>query len=204
MLHAVTILTVQPNKHPAALPRIEQSLRANASKGELLGCFATDIGALNQVMLIHAYRDESDLTADRSAILRSSNPFGIADLLTKMEMDTYVPFDFLPPIKPGKYGPVYEVRTYVVKPDGLAGTIEAWRTTVPGRLALSPILTAMYSVTGRTARFMHIWPYATLEERRLLRTKAVETKVWPPAKGPEMLLQMQTDIYLPAAFSPLQ
>ena len=43
-----------------------------------------------------------------------------------MSSDTFVQFPFLPAIKPGQYGPIFEVRTYLLKPNGLGPTIEAW------------------------------------------------------------------------------
>src|SRR5262245_3138634 len=99
---------------------------------------------------------------------------------------------------------IYEVRTYVLRPNGLAKTIDLWRNAVPGRLTVSPLLAAMYSVTGPVTRFMHIWPYASLDERQRLRTKAVADGVWPPPGGPDQLVAQQADIFLPAEFSPLQ
>ena len=65
-------------------------------------------------------------------------------------------------------------------------------------------VTAMTSVTGTVTRFMHIWPYRSLDERMRLRAKAVDDGVWPPPGGPGYLASQQSDIYLPAPFSPLQ
>jgi hypothetical protein len=55
---------------------------------------------------------------ERKRALFSANPFGAAEGLTGLEMDSYAPFPFLPPIVPGKYGKVYEFRTYQLKPGG--------------------------------------------------------------------------------------
>ena len=55
-----------------------------------------------------------------------------------MAMDTYVSFDFIPPLRPGEFGPYYEVRSYVLKATGLKPTVEAWRKSVPGRMKISP------------------------------------------------------------------
>ena len=104
-----------------------------------------------------------------------------------MAMDTYVSFDFMPPMRPGAFGPCYEVRTYELKPDGLAPTMELWRKAVPGRITVSPLLAAMTSVTGAVTRFMHIWPYKSFDERARLRDKAVADGVWPPPGGPAIL-----------------
>ena len=119
-------------------------------------------------------------------------------------MDTYASFPFMQAMQAGQYGPVFEVRTYVLKPDGVAATIELWRQWVPGRTTLSPLLAAMHSITGTVTRFMHIWPYASVDERSRLRAKALSDKVWPPPGGPDHLQTMQSDIYVPAGFSPIR
>jgi hypothetical protein len=102
------------------------------------------------------------------------------------------------------FGPCYEVRTYLLRPDGLTPTVELWRKAVPGRSTVSPVLAAMTSVTGAVTRFMHIWPYKSFDERARLRDKAVADGVWPPPGGPGYLLSQQVDIYLPAGFSPMK
>ena len=62
----------------------------------------------------------------------------------------------------------------------------------------------MYSTTGDVTRFMHIWPYPDLVIRANTRKTAIDTGVWPPPGGPDQLHRMHTDIYLPAAFSPIR
>jgi len=200
----VTIVTVRPGTHPEALARLKQAGSAMAPAGKLLACWYSDLGAINQVMLIRSCDDETSLLAQRAAILQSLSPFGLADLITAITMDTYVALPFMPAMSGGRFGPFYEVRTYMLKPDGLAKTIALWRDAVPGRNAVSPLLAAMYSVTGPSIRFMHIWPYASLDERQRLRTKSVADGVWPPPNGPDQLLSQQADIFLPADFSPMQ
>jgi hypothetical protein len=59
--------------------------------------------------------------------------------------------------------------------------------------------TAVWTGDARDTR-----PYAGLDERQRLRTKAVADGVWPPPNGPDQLLAQQADIYLPAEFSPLR
>jgi NIPSNAP protein len=204
MPYDVTTITVQPNTHGKALGPIEQWLKANPRQGEFLGCFACEIGEVNTILLLHHYASESDVIADREQVAKSANPFGCAALITGMSADTFVMFPFLPAIKPGQYGPIFEIRTYRFKPNGLAPTIAAWEKAVPGRQKLSPILAAMYSVTGQVTRFMHIWPYPSLEVRAATRKTAIDTGVWPPQGGPDHLLTMRTDIYLPAPFSPIR
>lgn len=197
----VTTLTVRPGTHPHALTAIGKAL---ANSPELLACWYSEIGAINQILLIRDAADAAATLEARFATLNAANPFGIGEIITAMVMDTYVSLDFIAPMRPGEFGPCYEVRTYTLKPDGLAPTIALWRGAVPGRAKVSPLLAAMTSLTGAVTRFMHIWPYKTLDERVRLRDKAVAEGVWPPPGGPGHLASQQVDIYLPAAFSPMR
>src|SRR5262249_32754784 len=161
-------------------------------------------GALNRILLLRAAPDIARILEERQKILRSENPFGVGEYIAATSMDTFVSFPFMPPMTAGQYGPVFEVRSYVFKPDGVPPTIELWRKWVPGRANVSPLLAAMHSITGSVTRFMHIWPYASVEERTRLRAKALADKLWPPPGGPDYFTAMQSDIYLPADFSPMR
>ena len=197
----VTIITVRPGTHPQALAVLGKTLAGDSA---LLACWYSDIGAVNRILLIREIADAAANLEARLAALQSGNPFGLAQFITSMAMDTYVPFDFIAPLRPGAFGPCYEVRTYELKPGGLAPTIEVWRKAVPGRMTISPVLAAMTSVTGAVTRFLHIWPYQSFDERARLRDKAVADGVWPPPGGPGHLVSQQVDIYLPAPFSPMK
>jgi len=196
----VTIITVRPGTHPKALSVLEREL---ANNPELLACWYSEIGALNQILIIQNIADPTATLENRMAMLKSKSPFGVGEFMTGMSMDTFVAFDFLPPMQPGAQGPCYEVRSYVLRTGGLAPTTELWRKAVPGRGKVSPLLTAMTSVTGAVTRFMHIWPYKSLEERGRLRAKAIADGVWPPPGGPDQLATQQADIFFPASFSPI-
>jgi NIPSNAP len=197
----VTIAAVRPGTHPQALAVLEKTL---AGDSDLLACWYADIGALNRILIIRKSADADAAIENRFAALSAKSPFGIGEFITELSLDTYVPFDFMPPLRPGTFGPCYEVRSYILKPNGLAPTIELWRKAVPARARVSPLLAAMVAVTGAAIRFMHVWPYKTYDERARLREKAVADGVWPPPGGPGHLISQQADIYLPAAFSPLR
>jgi hypothetical protein len=197
----VTIVTVRPGTHPQALAVLGKSL---ADDRNLLACWYSDIGAVNQILIIRKAGDAAATLDARFAALSAVNPFGMSEYIVAMAMDTYVSFDFIAPLRPGEFGPCYEVRSYVLKPTGLAPTIEAWRKSVPGRMKISPVLAAMTSVTGAVTRFLHVWPYKSFDERARLRAKAAADAVWPPPGGPGHLVSQQVDIYLPAPFSPMQ
>jgi hypothetical protein len=151
----VTIITLRPGTQPRALAALKDRL-TTASDSWPNGI--SDIGALNQILLLRPSPAADATIEARMAALASRDAFGIGKMIHAITMDTYVAFDFMPPVKPENFGPRYEVRTYVLKTDGLAPTTELWRKAVPGRVTVSPLLTAMTSVTGTVTRFMHIWP----------------------------------------------
>ncbi len=204
MLYDVTIITTKPAHTPPALPKLGAWLAGGASKGTLLGCWFTEIGQLNQIALVRGYEDPGLLAAERDQMARSDNPFAISEHITGYASDSYRAFPFVPAFAPGSFGPVYEIRSYLMKPDGMAATIELWRAAAPARMAMSPVTAALYSVGGAMPRFVHVWPYKSLEERQRIRGEAVAKGIWPPKGGPDRLLTQQSDIYLPAPFSPLK
>jgi hypothetical protein len=202
MLYDVMTIGVQPGSGSRALAKLNEGLRTPSLRGELLACWHGEIGVLNRILLIRGYADIGALEADRRSLTVEANPLGLGELVTASDWDLYVPFEFIEPMRPGSKAAFYEVRTYTLKPDGLVPTIEAWRQALPARAKLSRVLMAMHT-TGPTPRFMHIWPYDSLNDRQRIRAQAVAEGIWPPPGGPGRLLSQQTDIYIPAAFSPI-
>ena len=58
----------------------------------------TDIGTLGRLFVLRGFADAAELAAERKRALFSANPFGAAEVLTGLEMDSYAPFPFLPPV----------------------------------------------------------------------------------------------------------
>lgn len=189
---------------PKAAPAIEAYVSAPEAKGRLLGAWGSDIGSLNEVYLLRGFDSHEDLLAERERALRSDNPFGCADLITSLSMDSFAPLDFLPSVETGDFGPFYEIRTYKMKINGLVPTTEKWRDTMPARSKYSPLTIAMYSIDGQP-RLTQIWPYRSLEERQNARAQSVADGNWPPKGGPDWLTpDMTSTIAMPLGFSPLK
>ena len=79
-----------------------------------------------------------------------------------------------------------------------------WEAKLAGRLKLSPLAVVGSIDIGEANRFVHIWPYSSLDQRAAIRAQAVQQGVWPPGGGAEHLLNQVNKIMLPAAFSPMQ
>ncbi|MGO4283174.1 NIPSNAP family protein [Bosea sp. TAB14] len=203
MRYAVTRIRPEVGGLPKVLAGIEAAVTGNGFAGKLLGCFTAEIGALNQVLILQGYEDDRALAEDRARQVVEGSLFGAAEHFLEVETTTYAPFDFVAPLVPGKHGPVYEIRIYGVKAGGLKPTMDLWRAAVPERAKVSPLLGAMYALDGALPRFLHIWPFASLDDRMAKRAEAVERGIWPPKGGPAHLTSLSSAIYLPTAFSPL-
>ena len=179
-----------------------------AAEGELLACWFTDIGVLNQMIVMRGFSSLAQLQAERERTQRSASPFGCGEIYQSLEQHSYRAFDWMAPVRPSAesalVGPVYEIRTYGIKPGGVQPTIDLWQQYVPARAALSPCLVAMVALDG-PLRFTNIWPYPTLDARSKARADAVAQGVWPPKGGPAHLsTHMVSTIALPTAISPLK
>jgi hypothetical protein len=202
VIYDVTTLAVRAGQTPAALDRIEAALRASG-RGVLYACWYCEIGAVGDVLLIRGFRSASELTAERERLVMEGDVFGASEFVESVTSDTYAPFPFLPEMQTGKFGPFYEVRVYNTTRNGIPATIDLWRDAVPQRVKISPLVTAMYALDATLPRFMHIWPFPTLDARQSLRKQALESGHWPPKGGLVHLRRFTSSIYLPARFSPL-
>ncbi len=203
MRYEIATLTIKLGTAAQAIAGIDGYVKAAGAKGTLLGCWASEIGQLNQFYVLRGFADDAELQAERTRAFGTGNPFGCGEAIVTMGFDSYVPFPFLPPVATGKFGKVYEIRTYRLKPGGIPATIAAWQAAVPERVKLSPLVVAMVALDG-PPRFTHIWPFASLDARAAIRADAVAKGVWPPKGGPDWLTgDMRSTIALPTAISPL-
>ena len=203
MIYSVCSIEVPPGKVNDALAGLADAVKAGRVGGELHACWYSEIGRLNRILAISAHPSAEAFALAQDSALRSDNAYGVANLATHVTLDAFASFPEFDVLTPGNVGPVFEVRQYQLRKTGLAPTLELWRKVVPARSKLSPLSTAMYALSGLVPRFMHIWPFRTLDERMRLREEAVKQGLWPPPGGIAHIETMQSEIYLPAAFSPV-
>lgn len=71
-------------------------------------------------------------------------------------MASFALFPFLPAVEPGRRGAVYEFRTYLLKPGGLAPTLAGCRAAnAPARDYTAHLVTGLYALDG-APRIAHI------------------------------------------------
>ncbi|WP_223502097.1 NIPSNAP family protein [Pseudomonas sp. BF-R-24] len=205
-LFELITFTVRVRTMVDALVRIEAELAKPEVGGVLMGCWASEIGQLNQIAVLRGYEDENLRQAERERFLLGGGAFGINEFITDLRIENYTLFPFLQPLSAGRHGPFYELRVYDLVSSGLQPTLDGWSKAIEARTAeqYSPVYAAFYATDGSLPRYLHIWPWTTLEQRLQVRTQAVADGVWPPENSGPQLRDMRSTIYLPATFSPLQ
>ncbi|MPW44935.1 NIPSNAP family protein [Acinetobacter guerrae] len=203
-LYQLINITIKMGTTASVAQGIQRFYQEQAAQGKLLGIFFSDIGQLNQVVVLRSYASQQELDSENARLAKQENLFDAAENIIKYSVENFAGFDFLPEVELGEFGPVYEIRTYELKHGGAPHVLEAWKNAVPTRTQYSKLTIAMYALDGKP-RIVSIWPYASLNERSEVRAKAVADGIWPPKGGPQWLThEMQSMIALPTAVSPLK
>jgi hypothetical protein len=208
MYYELATMTLPFGTAGTAAANVQAYASSPEVQGELLGCWFTDIGVLNQMVVLRGFADVATLEAERNRTQKSANPFGCGEIFQTLEQHSYHGFPWMKPVRPsaesGISGPVYEIRTYGIKTGGVQATIDLWEQYVPPREKLSPCVVAMVALDG-PLRFTNIWAYPTLDARSKARADAVAQGIWPPKGGPAHLTtSMVSTIAMPTAVSPLK
>lgn len=208
MHYELATLTLPFGTAAQAAGRVQAFANDPAAGGELLACWFSDIGVLNQMIVLRGFAERAALDAERRRTLDSDSPFGCGDLYQRLALESFAGFGWMPPARPsaasGIAGPVYEIRTYGIKPGGVARTSELWAEYLPAREKLSPCVVAMLALDG-PPRFTNIWAYSSLDARSRVRAEVVAQGIWPPKGGPAWLTtEMVSTIALPTAVSPMK
>jgi hypothetical protein len=191
--------TVRVRTVADVLARIEVALNDPNVGGTLMGCWASEIGPLNQIAMLRGYGNEHLRQAERERFLLEGGAFGVNEFVTDLRIENYTLFPFLEPLSTGPHGPFHELRVYDLVSSGLQPTLDGWSNAIEARTTepYSPVYAAFL-------RYLHIWPWASLEQRLQVRTQAVTDGIWPPENSGPQLRDMRSTIYLPANFSPMQ
>lgn len=189
---------------PGTLAEAERRLatsRATAADAPL-GAFRTEFGPLNQIVELRALGEVDPA--------RGGDP--VADLAIAIHAERFAPLPFSPPLAAGDCGPYYEMRIYTyAEPDDVERLAAAWRAALPARLALGPLTAAWRSEPVAGGRFVHLWPYRSLDERVRLRREIRARGEWPPGEvaarlglPPYRLTRQESKLLTPTSYSRLR
>ncbi|MCQ8239348.1 NIPSNAP family protein [Rhizosaccharibacter radicis] len=172
--------------------------------GETLGLWRSEIGVLGRLLMLRRFADAEAMAAERERCLRSGDPFLSGGVGTGWRSESFRTFPFLPPIRLGQRGPLFELRRYRLRPGGLPPTLAGWREAVPAAEHYAPhLVVAMHALEGEP-RIVHLWGFRDFEQRSQLRRAAYGAGTWPPRGGPENILHASASLLWAEDGSPLR
>jgi hypothetical protein len=213
MIYEMRTYDLKPHSVPEVEKRFAEAYEHRKKLSLLAAFWHTEIGPLNQIVHVWGYADMAERTKIRAAAIKEGTwPPKIQEFVVNMRSDIMVPLSMSPELKPGKMGPYFEMRTYTLANGGELPKLHAlWERGIPDRVKLSPLCAAWISEVGALNRFVHIWPYKSIDERNRVRDAAKEAGVWPPsllAKKHNMpayqMTAQENKILMPSSFSPIQ
>jgi hypothetical protein len=95
---------------------------------------------------------------------------------------------------------IYEFRTYDLKPRSVPGWEKAFGEKLPERVKYSPLGGLWHTEAGPLNQVLHIWPYEDTAQRTEIRAKTVADGAWPPQFPEPVILNMNSEILIPAPF----
>ena len=103
---------------------------------------------------------------------------------------------------------IYEMRTYDVKPGLLSAYLKLFNDVgLPERKPHNNLVGFWFTEFGALSQVVHIWRWASLDQRAVLRGELMQNPKWTqdflPIAMP-MLDRLSSVILNPAEFSPLQ
>jgi hypothetical protein len=205
MIYEIRTYQIAPTSLAEVEKRFGEAYEHRKKYSAITAFLHTEIGPLNEVVHIWAYRDLAERTRIRGEAMKDPNwPPKIREFIRAMRSEIVVPFPFPPEVAVGRVGPFFELRYYTLRAGVLPEVSRNWEAALPERMKLSPLLLAGSVEFGHANGFVHIWPYKNLDQRQQVRAEAIKKGIWPPPGGADHLLTQETKILMPAAWSPMQ
>ena len=205
MIYEIRTYDCIPGGAEELIDGIGEKYEHRARYSEVAGFWRTDIGPLHQVVHLWPYESLDDRLRVRGEAAKDENwPPDVSHLVVDMQSEICLPAPFCPETPRGDLGPVYEMRAYTLKPGSFPEVARRWESALEERLKLSPLAFAGVTEHGGLNKFIHIWPYESLDHRAEVRARAQATGVWPPRRGRQLSLRQERKLLLHAPFSPLR
>lgn len=200
MIYEIRTYTLKPRSMAEVEKRWAEALPVRQQYSACAGTFKTEFGPLNEFIHIWPYESIEERYRIRAEASKEAVwPPPLAEFIVNQRVEILNSFPFAPEWKPGKLEPVYELRQYTYPPGTLPDIQQKWEAALPGRLAFSPLVMLGNIEFGPTINsFIHMWSYASLDERNEVRQQASATGKWPAAVT-EPYLAQQNKILVPAA-----
>jgi hypothetical protein len=203
VIYEMRIFDLQPGMGPDFAKRYAEALPRRTEISPLGAFWSTEIGPLNQVIVVWPYADMAERERARAEAAKAGIwPPSVAELIQREETWILNPAPFMRPLQPAELGNVYEMRMYTVRMGNMPEVLRRWGDCIVERETLSPLAAGWYTDLGPLSIWIHVWPYKDLGERAQVRANAGHLKNWPPPAR-ELYTHQENKILVPAAFSPL-
>ena len=212
MIVELEFLTLKSRSPATVEARIREALPARSALSPLGGCWRSEVGVLNQLVLAWPYADLAERERAAAALAAQGDwPPGIADCVIERSRKLLTLAPFSPPFTPRRLGNLYEIRTYQYPHGAIPEVIAAWTEILDERLKYSPLVAAGHVDTDSGHEWVHIWAYKDAGERERIREATSRAGIWPISvvdrrlgRAPRAVSQrMQNMLVVPTDFSPL-
>src|SRR5450759_99064 len=117
MIYEVRTYDIKPRSLAEVEKRFGETYEKRKKYSELAAFWHTEIGPLNQILHVWHYKDLEERARIRAAAVRDKAwPPAIGEFIVKQQSDIFIPLAISPPLKAGKMGPYFEMRTYTYAP----------------------------------------------------------------------------------------
>lgn len=202
MIYELTTLTAMAGMHKDVINALQAA--ATTCPPELVAAWATEVGAVNDVLLLRRYDDKQATNA--ATEFKPGTKHWLSEVLPltqDVQIEHFRMMPGLPHPAPGKLGAIHELRSYVYRPGMLDELLASWKEPLARRVQVSPAPMLMYSIDARALRFIHLWVYDSYEQRLAIRAGEVAKGSWPPPGGRARWLSQHNALLAPLSFSPL-
>jgi len=192
----------QPGTVHKAIDRIAIGIDERVRLSPLGGLWQTETGRLDRIVHLWPFRDLADRDEVRGRFGRLGHwPARTGEWMVASENKILIPAPFTPALAPRAAGPVYEICTDVYRPGQLKAIQDAW-----GKALAQPtpaFIGAWRTELGPMNQWVHIWAFASLEERAARRAQIVPLASEPDALS-ALFVSQESALCRPAPFSPLR
>jgi hypothetical protein len=203
MIYEMRTYRLRPGTLAEVERRFARAYRHRRAYSPLAACWHTEIGRLDEIVHVWPYADLSERARVRAAAYADPQwPPRIQPFLVHMRSEILVPLPFVPPLGPGRRGPVYELCSYELVPGALPGLLARWQSARGPRRAPASLVLAGVVDLGEVNRVIQVWAYRSLAQRAASRARQATAALGTLPEA--ALVARASAIMRPSAFSPLQ
>src|SRR5689334_18368243 len=143
MIYEIRTYQIAPGSLAEVEKRFGEGYEYRKKYSPLAAFWHSEVGPLNEIIHVWPYENLAERDKIRAEAARDANwPPKIAEFILNMRAEILQPFDFVSPIKTGKVGPVFEMRSYGLRQGTQPDLKKRWEAALPARVKLSPLVTA--------------------------------------------------------------